>query len=165
MTEADYIRATDRVIGILEDDEDIKELAMSENREKYLADFIKAKFENSSNLLNAVLSRLDTSFKQNYGNRHWRGLTLNQVLDGYKQDELQRDEKDKQKGIEDKNLEGYDNREKSIREKFERRKEEAISRFEKQIIERQEKDAIVSEQRKLSGAERVRLFEEGRLIK
>jgi len=165
MSEADYLRATDRVIGILEDDEDIKELAMSDNREKYLADFIKAKFENSGNLLNAVLARLDTSFKQNYGNRHWKGMSLNQILDTYKLDVIQQEAKEQEKKTEDKHINTYDYKEKIIRQTFERRKADVTSRFERQIIERQEKDALVAEQRKLSGAERIRLYKEGRLIK
>ena len=159
MSEADYQRATERVIGILEDDGDIKELANSNNREQYLHDFIYAKFENSANLLHAVLSNIDTKFNKDYGKRAWGGMSLNQVLDTYKADELQKDYGGGDRVKEDRDIKTYNYKERIIKQTFERRKEGVTSKFERQIIEKQEKDELKKAQdvKFLSPAERARL--------
>jgi len=167
MPEADYIRASSRVIGILEDEKMMREIAMAGDREQKLGDFIDERFENNANLKRAVLYKLDNKFTQNIDRRFWRGRTLNNVFDEYKiqVDEIQREAREKEERDTQIKMERYDREEKGIKTRFEGRKKEAISRMERQLIERNEKSEIIAAQRRLSGAERIKLEQEGRLIK
>ena len=165
--EQNYIRATQRVMKALEnDDELMKSIANSDSKDRQdkIFGMIEKKFDNSDNMKRAIYARMNTSFKESRGDDAWKHRSINQILDDYKLDELQRKPKEEERRKEEKKIEDYEYKERTIRQSFERRKQETTSKFEKQIIDRQEKHEIIREQGKLSGAERVRLEMEGKLI-
>lgn len=168
MPEADYQRASSRIIGILEDENMMRKIAMAGDREQKLGSFIDERFKNSENMKKAVFYKLDNKFTQNYGKRrYWRGRTLNDVFDEYKiqVDSIQREAREKEERDTQIKIERYDREEKGIKTRFEERKKEAISKMERQLIERNERSEVIAAQRRLSGAERIKLEQEGRLIK
>lgn len=163
MAEKDYLRATDRVIATL-NEEEIRELAFSEDREEYLQNFIKTKFENSDNMIEAVFKKLDEKFESNYEKRYWKGMTLNEVLDTYKEDIIKREREEKEREKITQEISDYERIEKKIREKHEQLKKETISKMEKNLIEKNEKAELKIIQKRLSGAARYKLYKEGKLI-
>lgn len=142
--EADYERASVRVMSILEDENLLKTIANAPNRKQAMMDFIDDKFENAVNMKKAILSKFDNKFKNNFKDesgfgRSWKGQTINNILDDYREvreEKVKFEEiksKEKARTAEDeKRLSSF----KSRNEFWKERKDEAVTKFSKVDLEK-----------------------------
>jgi len=168
MAESDYERATARVMAVLEDERLLKSIANSPNRRQSLFAFIEDNFENQTNLKKAIGEKFDTSFKRNFKDqskfmRDWRGKNINDILDEYKDTQIEKVEFEQKRREERAREQETENRLRSFKERqefWEKREEESFTKIGKERARRSKVDELKREWNSLSPAARIKLIEE-----
>jgi len=168
MVEADYERATARVMAVLEDDKLLKSIANAPNRRQALFAFIEDNFENQTNLKKAIGEKLDTSFKNDFKDqsgftRSWKGKNINDILDNYTDTQIEKVEYEQERREDRAREQETENRLRSFKERqkfWEEREEESPTKIGKQRARRSKVDELKREWNTLSPAARVKLIEE-----